>query len=1006
MSYQSQEENDDDIVTFDQSKDIQQLRITNSKQAKDFSSLKYTESKENEKDNSKSAQQGPEENLSPGKIDNKISLLNIDDLKRKLLLYAKQGDKDKFVSAFDLLKDYAAGNNRSSPKADKKKNNLSKFPKIQDMINFQDSLGNTCLHVAAEEGNTKIVDLLLKSKIDLNIANKNNSTALHLSVKNGFFDISKMLVEKGASISETDIEKNNCIHLCSQIGHTELLKYLLDKCNQKIDILQKNSNKKSCIDLAKSDKIVNILKEYYANIKYTSISKIPIYQADNNSTKASKNKSKNIPISNINIYNQIYSMKSPKKPVFNFNKVAESLNVVLSNNDKIVKEITQKPISQIKVTENHNRFKSTDHQNLIRERKHSNTGGYVISEVNEHDVKTKTTDVKKITSMSNHTKHSNITNPNPPLNTKLKNIINIDTNADQSIKTQATSENNLTSSEHNTKEGFYYDNISTKKFKIGASTTSAKSNKVITSSNLKFTALNSPNPPQQKLQNLEEFPEVLEKHNNKNLDTVKEANINEEFKEKPTNHNNSCKNLNETTKSRKKSKKKIVKKKIHFDAKKNPNDVNQETKVETCTVENAKENTHANIASSDLDIKIDNKIRSKSSDKRLPNITQDSDLIKYSTNNEKCLDILKEENTEENSNVKIPPEQINLETKNDSKLETSLDLPNDQANFNASKKSNDDKIIPEANIANPIKEIANQEEDDKSEYLKTESDKKYSKKFAITEEEANPHNKDSNEDSGLLVKSISLEEEIITPSSFICHALLGKGSFGEVYLVEKLSNKNLYAMKVLLKSTLMSQNLMKYALTERNVLSVTNHPFIVKLNYAFQTADRLFLILDYCPGGDLSEHLSRLGKFKEEHAKFYLCEMILAIEDLHRRDIIFRDLKPDNIVLDYEGHAMLTDFGLSKEGIEDNQITQSFCGSVAYLAPEMLKRRGHGKSVDWYLLGVVFYELLVGMPPFFDKNKYDIIKFRDQLFRNIQKASLKFPKDISADAADLLQGVI
>lgn len=123
-------------------------------------------------------------------------------------------------------------------------------------------------------------------------------------------------------------------------------------------------------------------------------------------------------------------------------------------------------------------------------------------------------------------------------------------------------------------------------------------------------------------------------------------------------------------------------------------------------------------------------------------------------------------------------------------------------------------------------------------------------------------------------------------------------------------------------------------MTERNVLSVTNHPFIVKLNYAFQTYDKLFLILDYCPGGDLAEHLAKekrfnitlINRFVEERAKIYLCEVILALEDLHKRDIIFRDLKPDNVVLDKNGHALLTDFGLSKEGVLDNKAAKSFCG--------------------------------------------------------------------------------
>lgn len=115
-------------------------------------------------------------------------------------------------------------------------------------------------------------------------------------------------------------------------------------------------------------------------------------------------------------------------------------------------------------------------------------------------------------------------------------------------------------------------------------------------------------------------------------------------------------------------------------------------------------------------------------------------------------------------------------------------------------------------------------------------------------------------------------------------------------------------------------------MTEKNILAITNHPFIVKLHYSFQTKDKLFLILDFCPGGDLSEHLTNQRRFKEKIAKIYLCEIILAIEDLHKKDIIFRDLKPDNIVLDINGHALLTDFGLSKEGVYDNLAAKSFCG--------------------------------------------------------------------------------
>ena len=213
------------------------------------------------------------------------------------------------------------------------------------------------------------------------------------------------------------------------------------------------------------------------------------------------------------------------------------------------------------------------------------------------------------------------------------------------------------------------------------------------------------------------------------------------------------------------------------------------------------------------------------------------------------------------------------------------------------------------------------------------------------------------------------EEEKLGPEAFRPLQLVGKGSFGEVYLVQKKNSKNYYAMKILSKKKIMGHNLVKYAKTERNVLSITKHPFIVGLHYAFQTAERLYIIMEYCPGGDLGQTLRRERRFTEDRARIYLAEILLALEDLHRRDIIFRDLKPDNVVLDADGHVLLTDFGLSKQGILDNNSAKSFCGSVAYLAPEMLRRSGHGKSVDWYLLGVLLYEMLVGIPPYFNKDR-------------------------------------
>ena len=145
---------------------------------------------------------------------------------------------------------------------------------------------------------------------------------------------------------------------------------------------------------------------------------------------------------------------------------------------------------------------------------------------------------------------------------------------------------------------------------------------------------------------------------------------------------------------------------------------------------------------------------------------------------------------------------------------------------------------------------------------------------------------------------------------------------------------------------------------------------------AFESPN-LFLISDYCPGGDLSQYLEIEEKFSEEKAKLYIQEIVLGIEALHMQNIIFRDLKPDNIIIDEDGHALLTDFGLSKEHVRKGEYgAKSFCGSYAYLAPEMLKKTGHGKAVDWYLLGVLLYEMITGMPPYYADDK-------SQLFKNI-----------------------
>lgn len=237
------------------------------------------------------------------------------------------------------------------------------------------------------------------------------------------------------------------------------------------------------------------------------------------------------------------------------------------------------------------------------------------------------------------------------------------------------------------------------------------------------------------------------------------------------------------------------------------------------------------------------------------------------------------------------------------------------------------------------------------------------------------------------------------PSQFELLKVLGQGSFGKVFLVRKIKGRDkgrLYAMKVLKKATLKVRDRIRTKM-ERNILSQISHPFIVKLHYAFQTEGKLYLILDFLRGGDLFSRLSKEVIFTEDDVKFYLAELILALEHLHSLGIIYRDLKPENILLDSHGHVTLTDFGLSKESLDNNvQITYSFCGTVEYMAPEVVNRRGHSVGADWWSLGVVMYEMLTGHVPFEGKNRADTMN-------QILKARLQMPTFLSTEAQSLLR---
>jgi protein-serine/threonine kinase len=245
---------------------------------------------------------------------------------------------------------------------------------------------------------------------------------------------------------------------------------------------------------------------------------------------------------------------------------------------------------------------------------------------------------------------------------------------------------------------------------------------------------------------------------------------------------------------------------------------------------------------------------------------------------------------------------------------------------------------------------------------------------------------------------VSSESKKVSLEDFTLIRVIGKGSYGKVMLVRHKRDGAVYAMKTLRKENVVKRNQIEFTKTERNVLGSTSHPFIVQLFYAFQTPKKLYFILEFCAGGELFFHLSRAGRFSEARCRFYAQEIVLALEYLHRKDIVFRELKPENCVLDADGHIRITDFGLSKEGVTDTVQTRNMCGTPEYLAPEILEKQPHGKAVDWYTLGALCYEMLTGLPPFYTKD-------RDKLFERIRKADLPYPSYLTPEARSLLEAL-
>ena len=231
-------------------------------------------------------------------------------------------------------------------------------------------------------------------------------------------------------------------------------------------------------------------------------------------------------------------------------------------------------------------------------------------------------------------------------------------------------------------------------------------------------------------------------------------------------------------------------------------------------------------------------------------------------------------------------------------------------------------------------------------------------------------------------------------SDFDLRSTVGTGTFGRVRIVKLKTDvsRTPFALKMLKKSEVIRLKQVEHVKSEKDILLSIEHPFIVTLVAAFQDEKRLYMLMEFVNGGELFSYLRRQGRLSIDAARFYAAEIVSAFHYLHERNIVYRDLKPENLLLDARGHIKITDFGFAKV-IESRSYT--LCGTPEYLAPEIIQSKGHGKGVDYWALGVLIYEMIAGYPPFFDENPFGI-------YQKILAGKIDFPKNYFDDAAKSL----
>jgi len=229
--------------------------------------------------------------------------------------------------------------------------------------------------------------------------------------------------------------------------------------------------------------------------------------------------------------------------------------------------------------------------------------------------------------------------------------------------------------------------------------------------------------------------------------------------------------------------------------------------------------------------------------------------------------------------------------------------------------------------------------------------------------------------------------------------VIGRGTYGKVQLVRNKNDGQLYAMKSMSKRLLAEYGQIEQTITERDVLFQTVHPFLVGAHFTFQTDTKIFLVLDYVPGGELFGRLKEETRFPIDRVRLYAAEILLGLEKLHSLGFIYRDLKPENVLVDQNGHLKLTDFGLVKTEMKYDQTTTTFCGTPEYIAPEMLQNQPYTKAVDWWSFGILVYEMLTGLPPFYDENT-------NKMYRAIVTQEPHYPRYVPEVARNFLDKLL